>query len=249
MEHTPAPWHIAQPPFADDGRTIYDSPDPHGALLVACTSVASYVEHENTSEAVERANARRIVACVNYCEGLETGFMERVLEKGVNLGILRKLVDEARLEIEEEKREERDRLKKQVERLERKVIDRTHALGLERGNADKAHERVEELEEALGEMVEVFGDMADMVLHRRTQAKDKYPYKRAVSKAREALASTESRAGSSRVGELERVIEGACAWLRGGGKIVEGNPLHCDLEEALKGNYNTESREGGEGSN
>ena len=58
---------------------------------------------------------------------------------------------------------------------------------------DRLNERVEELEEALGEMVEVFGDMADMVLHRRTQAKDKYPYKRAVSKAHTALASTESR--------------------------------------------------------
>ena len=53
--------------------------------------------------------------------------------------------------------------------------------------------RNEELEEALEEMVEVFGPMADMVIHRRTQAEDKHPYKRAVKKARAALASTESR--------------------------------------------------------
>ncbi len=58
--HTPEPWSVVGP--VDDGLTVVKIAGPEGWLGVA----------QAFGDTVEEAeeNARRIVACVNYCEGM-----------------------------------------------------------------------------------------------------------------------------------------------------------------------------------
>ena len=148
-EHTPGPWAVLHV-----GGPLWVISEAGGDVAPDICTVVTRDEEE--------ANARRIVLCVNRCQGVSNERLKAMETAGLTFA---------------------DVMDYEGERLD--------ILQGARDNALRA--RNEELEEALGEMVEVFAPMADMVLHRRTKAKDKYPYKRAVKKARAALASTESR--------------------------------------------------------
>ena len=90
-------------------------------------------------------------------------------------------------------KQERDRLREENAEMDGVIEEAMDERQEAEAEADRLREQRSDLSEALEGMVEVFGEMADMVLHRRTKSKDKYPYKRAVKKARTVLASTEIR--------------------------------------------------------
>lgn len=74
MEHTKGPWH------SEECRTEdYAILSTNGAIVVPCLDDFGHIG------AVKEANARRIVACVNACEGLSTELLENVLMLGDTL--------------------------------------------------------------------------------------------------------------------------------------------------------------------
>lgn len=85
MEHTPTPWKVntnAEYAFA---ATITDE---NGGVLIAKTSgLDTFHDNQNCDE--ENANARRIVACVNACDGISTEMLE------IGNGIWRKSIEQA----------------------------------------------------------------------------------------------------------------------------------------------------------
>ena len=65
--HTPEPWRVS-----DDGHRIYAG-EPADSIAEECRrNVASFGGHSNdgTKQRQDRANARRIVQCVNACQGI-----------------------------------------------------------------------------------------------------------------------------------------------------------------------------------
>lgn len=79
--HTPEPWKIGTPP-PNGEQTIGTA----AGLMVAVTTTGHSVD--------SAANARRIVACVNYCAGAETSGMEFAVERGETaLSTMSKLAD------------------------------------------------------------------------------------------------------------------------------------------------------------
>ena len=74
MSHTPEPWEMSKPYGGEAGGTC-----------VAITGVIShYFEGVNYNSEEEQANAERIVACVNACEGINpeaVGEMLKMLVK------------------------------------------------------------------------------------------------------------------------------------------------------------------------
>ncbi|WP_320153010.1 hypothetical protein [uncultured Tolumonas sp.] len=69
MKHTPEPW------FYDENRPAnFYSDDDTGSIIGECGRYA-FVKR---SDDERRANARRIVACVNACEGSTTEDLERL---------------------------------------------------------------------------------------------------------------------------------------------------------------------------
>ena len=67
-KHTPTPWRVGRP-----GTVVSDSHIEHGP--VGCDCVEYYGGHL-IAESVTSANARRIAACVNACEGISTDAIE-----------------------------------------------------------------------------------------------------------------------------------------------------------------------------
>ncbi len=65
-EHTAEPW-------INDGTVVSAKVDPENSddyIAPVC-----YMDEDWTTE-IQQANARRIVACVNYCAGLSTEYLE-----------------------------------------------------------------------------------------------------------------------------------------------------------------------------
>ena len=76
--HTAEPWAVGR----KVPRMIYAGADGQGDAIAACDGSV-----DDVPRAVEEANARRIVACVNYCTGIGTN----ALEVGAKNGGLRSL--------------------------------------------------------------------------------------------------------------------------------------------------------------
>lgn len=68
-KHTPTPWRVGRP-----GTVVSDSHIEHGPG--GCDCVEYYGGHL-IAESITSANSRRIVACVNACEGISTESLER----------------------------------------------------------------------------------------------------------------------------------------------------------------------------
>ena len=67
-KHTPTPWRVGRP-----GTVVSDSHIEHGPR--GCDCVEYYGGHL-IAESITSANARRIAACVNACEGITTERLE-----------------------------------------------------------------------------------------------------------------------------------------------------------------------------
>lgn len=72
QEHTPGPWYLADSPHSALDELGYQaiSSSRWGALAEVCVAGGEGFEREG------EANARRIVACVNACEGISTASLE-----------------------------------------------------------------------------------------------------------------------------------------------------------------------------
>jgi hypothetical protein len=67
MNHTPEPWELSE-----NGLSIFGPPpDEWGITWLHLYSGGGISDEE------QRANARRIVACVNACKGISTEELER----------------------------------------------------------------------------------------------------------------------------------------------------------------------------
>lgn len=66
--HTPTPWHVEQ---AADGMNLWVACPRYTVATVSC--IANHVNVGETD-----ANAARIVACVNACDGIATEKLEKV---------------------------------------------------------------------------------------------------------------------------------------------------------------------------
>lgn len=87
-KHTPGPWFVADRPWDDRGTAIYGNRtlkigppnDPHGAELVSDCNVTMEWEDGNPDPLErDRANAARIVACVNALDGIEDPVAARAI--------------------------------------------------------------------------------------------------------------------------------------------------------------------------
>lgn len=72
--HTPGPWKVGE--SADNGLPCVDGIDPKDGSLFEICEVWGEESNISITE-MSIANARRIVACVNACEGLSTDELER----------------------------------------------------------------------------------------------------------------------------------------------------------------------------
>lgn len=78
MNHTPEPWEVrfdkeSIPPYSITNSSDYDVADVYGWTLVKFNESKPSIE-------VEKANAARIVACVNGCAGLDPDAYREVVE-------------------------------------------------------------------------------------------------------------------------------------------------------------------------
>lgn len=86
--HTPEPWAIANG-VAPDTAIRAD----HGeARRRICSTVVAYKDGDDLAE--DQANTRRIVACVNACEGISTSALERAPHAIPDLAALTRQRDE-----------------------------------------------------------------------------------------------------------------------------------------------------------
>ena len=69
-KHTPEPWQV----FEDDPRAIVTKENPMLSLLS--------VGEDGLAIMYEEADARRIVACVNACAGVDTAWLETMAKVG-----------------------------------------------------------------------------------------------------------------------------------------------------------------------
>lgn len=71
MSHTPEPWSVAEESFDNDGihESVIRGLDGRAAIAVT-------LEFGANNPGMREANARRIVACVNACEGISTELLE-----------------------------------------------------------------------------------------------------------------------------------------------------------------------------
>jgi len=71
MNHTPEPWSVAEESFDNDGihESVIRGLDGRAAIAVT-------LEFGANNPGMREANARRIVACVNACAGIETYALE-----------------------------------------------------------------------------------------------------------------------------------------------------------------------------
>ena len=70
-EHTKEPWHVMETGFGNKAQNpvVYATGDEL-IYITSCEDFASMTRTDNL------ANARRIVACVNACEGMNTLYLE-----------------------------------------------------------------------------------------------------------------------------------------------------------------------------
>ena len=68
-KHTPGPWHTG----GKDGRIVYAA----DGFAVADATVFHGRHRAKDAAPTETQNARRIVACVNACEGVPTAYLEK----------------------------------------------------------------------------------------------------------------------------------------------------------------------------
>lgn len=71
-EYTKEPWNVAEEAFDNDGihESVIRGLDGRAAIAVT-------LEFGPNNPGMREANARRIVACVNACEGIPTGVLEK----------------------------------------------------------------------------------------------------------------------------------------------------------------------------
>ena len=121
-KHTPAPWKVVD----EKDRTIDTTEDSHIGKLVRRRSLLSvFLGRDEGIPETLRANARRIVACVNFCEGVSTADLEESLERGDTLTN----EDEAIVALLNEVGKERNDLRDENERLKERVAELEKALG------------------------------------------------------------------------------------------------------------------------
>ena len=78
MSHTPEPWHVFNHSWSDTS-VLADGFDH----AICCLDINHATEESQEKDAeLMEANARRIVACVNWCKGNSTEGMERAVEIG-----------------------------------------------------------------------------------------------------------------------------------------------------------------------
>jgi cell division septum initiation protein DivIVA len=117
-EYAPTPWHVAT------SGEITDWPERR--VEAAEETVARVYYHQTPNgEAIQQANARRIVACVNFCEGVRTADLEESIERGDTLADS----DEAIVAKLNEVGEERNDLRDENERLKERVAELEEACG------------------------------------------------------------------------------------------------------------------------
>lgn len=85
MKHTKGPWHIGQGNgegfiFPETGRMRMEMGGT--TLYPICKITTGWSEEE------DQANARRIVACVNACEGIPTAALECQAKKQITLKVI-----------------------------------------------------------------------------------------------------------------------------------------------------------------
>lgn len=68
MSHTPEPWRVYESP--DDDMITCDA--VKGRYLIYCTMAGGCGDKPLVDENEQKANASRIVACVNACAGVDT---------------------------------------------------------------------------------------------------------------------------------------------------------------------------------
>lgn len=66
-KHTPEPWRVGRP-----GTVVSDTPVPG----MGGSDAVEYYGGHLIGESITEANARRIVACVNFCAGISTENLE-----------------------------------------------------------------------------------------------------------------------------------------------------------------------------
>jgi regulator of replication initiation timing len=132
------PWYVT----TDGGTANW----PERRVEAAEQTVARVYYHQTPNgEAIQQANARRIVACVNFCEGVPTADLENSLELEHTLAD----EDEAIVAKLNEAGEERNELRDENERLKKRVAELEEAGGDATDWNRHAQERIEELEAAL----------------------------------------------------------------------------------------------------
>lgn len=86
MEYTAEPWFVVSAPWGNGTWINAGSADPHGGQFVA-----DFLDTEQGCwDEQAQYNARRAVACVNVCEGLDTALLEKIVAHG---GTLKRLKD------------------------------------------------------------------------------------------------------------------------------------------------------------
>lgn len=97
--HTPGPWHVGD----KVGRAIYGADD---SVVAMCDSMGEAVSDD--------ANARRIVACVNYCDGADTNALELDAKTGRTASVVLPQLTENVIALESQ----RDQLATKVDDIE-----------------------------------------------------------------------------------------------------------------------------------
>lgn len=83
MDHTKEPWVVAEESFDNDGikESVIRGIDGRAAIAVT-------LDFGPNNPSMREANARRIAACVNACEGSPTDALEEMQHRGLTFGQL-----------------------------------------------------------------------------------------------------------------------------------------------------------------
>ena len=80
VEHTAEPWFVVSAPWGNGTWINAGTDDPHGGQFVA-----DCLDAEQDGDEQAQHNARRAVACVNVCAGLDTALLEKIVAHGGTL--------------------------------------------------------------------------------------------------------------------------------------------------------------------
>jgi cell division protein ZapA (FtsZ GTPase activity inhibitor) len=117
-KHTPAPWQVV-----DEKESATDTMEDSyvGKLVRRRNPISIFLGDEESPETL-RANARRIIACVNFCESVPTADLEDSLQHGHTLADEDEAIVASLNEVSKERnelRDENERLKERVAELEK----------------------------------------------------------------------------------------------------------------------------------